>query len=83
MIDISVLIVIIYSIVETLEKYGVSRKTAHLFAIPLGLISSFLLLQGTIKERLLEGLLIGFGAVGVCDTASNLLDRVKSKLLNS
>ncbi|KLU67339.1 hypothetical protein DEAC_c05510 [Desulfosporosinus acididurans] len=83
MLDLSVLIVIVYSIVETLEKYGVSPKTAHLFAIPLGFISSFLFLSGTIKEHLLEGLLIGFGAIGVCDTASNLLSWVKSKLLNS
>ncbi|AFM39384.1 hypothetical protein Desaci_0312 [Desulfosporosinus acidiphilus SJ4] len=83
MLDIGVLIVIIYSIVETLEKFGMNQKTVHLLAIPLGLMSSFLFLQGNFEQLVLQGLLIGFGSAGVCDTSNNVLNWVKSKLLNS
>lgn len=83
MFDIGVLVVLVYSIVETLEKFGISRKFAHLLAIPLGLVCSFLVLQGSLKELIIKGLLIGFGSVGTCDTSCNIVDWVKSKRINS
>ena len=83
MLDIGVLVVLVYSIVETLEKFGINRKFAHLLAIPLGLVCSLIVLQGSLKELIIKGLLIGFGAVGTCDTSCNIVDWMKSKKTSS
>ncbi|MDQ7095652.1 hypothetical protein REC12_18850 [Desulfosporosinus sp. PR] len=83
MLDISMLIVLVYSIVETLEKFGTSQRLAHLLAIPLGLICSFLFLRGSSVELIIQGLLIGFGSVGACNTSCNMVDWLKEKKLNS
>lgn len=79
--DLAFVIVLIYAIVESLEKFGLNRKTAHLLAIPLAIISSFAWLPGvSIKDHILKGLLIGIAAVGTCDSTCNLVDLAKGKL---
>ena len=83
MADVGVLILVVYSIMETLEKFGLRRTLAHLLAIPIGLLSSFLFLQGSCPELLVKGLLIGFGSVGTCDTSCNIADLIKSRLFKN
>lgn len=76
--ELGLLVALVFSIVEALEKYGLDRKFAHLIAIPLGILSSFGLLQCTsIQEYLMTGLFIGIGAVGICDTVSNVVATVQ------
>ncbi len=67
------LIPIVYIIVETLEKFGLQKKYAHLLAIPLGGIFSFgLLLNMSVYQHILYGVIIGIGAVGSCDTLTHM-----------
>lgn len=76
--ELGLLVALVFSIVESLEKYGLDRKFAHLIAIPLGILSSFGLLQCTsIQEYLIKGLFIGIGAVGICDTVCNVVATVQ------
>ena len=83
-VELGLLIALVYSIVESLEKFGVDRNLAHLTAIPLGILSSFTLLQCTsIREYLIKGLVIGIGAVGTCDTACNVVKKVKKNIKRS
>ncbi|WP_407307709.1 hypothetical protein [Desulfosporosinus sp. SB140] len=79
MLDIGMLIVLVYSIIETLEKFGINRKFAHLLAIPLGLICSFIFLQGSLRELIIQGLLIGLGSIGTCNTSCDIVDWIKTK----
>lgn len=83
-IEIGLLIALVYSVVESLEKFGLDRGLAHLIAIPLGILSSFVLLQCTsIREYVVNGLIIGIGAVGSCDTACNIAEKVKKNFRRS
>ena len=76
--ELGLLVALVYSIVESLEKFGLDRKFAHLTAIPLGILSSFGLLQcASIREYFMKGLFIGIGAVGTCDTACNVVAKVQ------
>lgn len=76
--EITLLIAFVYAIIESLEKLGLNRKSAHLLAIPFGILCSFGLLQCTsVKEYLMKGIFIGLGANGTCDTACNIIDNVK------
>ena len=76
--ELGLLVALVFSIVESFEKYGIDRKFAHLIAIPLGMFTSYGLLQCTsIKEYLIKGLFIGIGAVGISDTVSNVVATVK------
>lgn len=82
-ISFAVLILVAYAIVETLEKFGVKRKYAHLAAIPIGLALSFLVLNGiTLAGHILYGILIGLGAVGSCDTLCNIVDTLQKDKSN-
>jgi len=75
-----ILIPIAYAIIETAEKFGLNRKYAHLLAIPLGILLSYLGTHTmTIKEYTFYGILIGLGSVGACDTLCNAVDVIKSK----
>ncbi|MTI48574.1 hypothetical protein [Sporosalibacterium faouarense] len=72
------LISIIYGIVETLEKFKLQKKYAHLLAFPLGIIGSFLFLQlSSIKEYILYGIFIGITSVGTCDTFCNIFEVIQ------
>lgn len=72
------LIPVAYAIIETAEKFGLSRKYAHLLAIPLGILLSFLGTNNlSIKEYIFYGILIGLGSVGACDTLCNSMDLIK------
>lgn len=83
-IELGLLIALVYSVVESLEKFGLDRKLAHLIAIPLGILSSFALLQCTsIRNYLVNGLIIGIGAAGTCDTACNVAEKVKKSIKRS
>ena len=74
-------IAFVYAIVESLEKFGLSRRIAHLLALPLGIITSYAYLPGTsIREHLLKGMLIGLAAVGTCDSTCNVIDLSKRKV---
>lgn len=75
-----VVIAVIYGIVETLEKFGVARKYAHLIALPLGVLCSFLFLEfSSPSEYILNGLLFGLVSVGSCDTFCNIVNSIKEK----
>lgn len=82
-IDIGFLISLVYGIVETLEKFGLKRKYAHLLAFPLGILGSFLYLKlGAFREYIAYGLLIGLASTGTCDTLCNAFEigkRIKEK----
>jgi hypothetical protein len=71
-IQFAALIPIVFAIVETIERLGVKRNVAHLLAIPIGIIISFgIFPDKNIFENIVFGLLIGFGAIGTCDTICN------------
>ena len=75
------LVTLVYGIVETLEKFGLRRRFAHLLAIPLGILSSFSLLTcNSPKDYIFKGLLIGICAVGACDTTCNIVDAARALL---
>ena len=75
------LAVLVYGIVETLEKFGLRRRFAHLLAIPLGILSSFSLLTcNSLKDYIFEGLVIGIFAIGACDTTCNIVDVARALL---
>lgn len=74
------LAVLVYAFVESLEKFGISRKYAHLLAIPIGIIMSFLEFPtNTILNKILYGIVIGVLSAGTCDTACNIIDTFKDK----
>jgi hypothetical protein len=76
--DVIFLIILVYSVMETMEKFGVSRTIAHLLAIPIGIIVSYAFLNSkSIFESVTKGILIGATAVGTCDTNCNIIDFAK------
>ena len=78
--DIGLLTVLVYSIVESLEKFGVKRKYAHLLAIPIGVIISILGFPAeVILTRVIYGFVIGILSVGSCDTVCNAVDVFKKR----
>lgn len=73
-----VLIAVIYGIIETIEKLGLDKKYAHLIALPLGVLFSFLFLEyPSPSEYVLNGLSFGLVSVGSCDTFCNIRNAVK------
>ena len=82
--DIAILTALVYSFVESLEKFGLSRKYAHLLAIPIGIIISLLEFSTiNISNRIFYGVIIGVLSVGTCDTACNMVDTFKDKVNKS
>lgn len=81
--DFGLLVALVYSVTETLEKFGVERKYAHLLAIPLGVLSSFWGLHCASNiDSIVYGVLIGLGAVGSCDTLCNVVNSLKKPQKN-
>jgi len=71
-IQFAALIPIVLVIIETIEKLGVKKNIAHLLALPIGIIISFgVIPDKNIFENIVYGILIGFGAIGTCDTIYN------------
>jgi Na+/serine symporter len=78
--DIGLLVAIVYTIVETLEKFGMKRKHAHLLAIPLGIAVGIFAFEDEIFYRkVVYGIFVGILSVGSCDTACNLVDIFKKR----
>ncbi|MCT4596243.1 MAG: hypothetical protein N4A57_18510 [Anaeromicrobium sp.] len=76
----AILAAIIYAIVETLEKFGLSRKYAHLLAIPLGIAGGFVFLRYSSPiDNVIYGIFAGITAVGTCDTLCNVCRKEKEK----
>lgn len=76
--DIGLLTALVYSIVESLEKFGLSKKYSHLLAIPIGISLSLLELPVTgVLNRVFYGLIIGIISVGTCDTVCNIVNTFK------
>lgn len=74
------LIPVVFAIVEALVKLGVKRNIAHLCALAIGVLVSFLVIDGkTITENIIYGLLIGLGSIGTCDTVCKNVDIIKEK----
>jgi len=70
--EFAVLVPIVFAIVETIEKLGVKKNIAHLLALPVGIVISFAVIPGkNVFETIVKGILIGFGAIGTCDTICN------------
>ena len=77
------LIPVVYAIVETAEKFGLKRSVAHLCALPLGILVSFLAFPNkTVTENFIYGILLGFGAIGTCDSVCNAMELIKNKVNN-
>jgi hypothetical protein len=63
---------VVNAMIEIAEKFGLKRKYAHLCAIPLGLLISFLAIANvTVAQNIIFGFVIGIGAAGSCDTLGN------------
>lgn len=78
--DFSLLVALVYGVIETLEKFGLNRKYAHLLAIPLGILSSFWRLHcASNVDSIVYGVLIGLGAVGSCDTICNVVNSLRKQ----
>ena len=78
--EIWLLTALVYAVVESLEKFGVSRKYAHLLAIPIGISISLLEFStSNILNKIFYGVIIGILSVGTCDTACNVVDTFKDK----
>ena len=76
--DILLLTSLVYSFVESLEKFGLRKKYAHLLAIPIGIIISVLEFPAfSILNKIFYGIVIGVLSIGTCDTACNIADIVK------
>lgn len=79
--EIALLTAIVYAFVESLEKFGVSKKYAHLLAIPAGIGISLLgFSASTIPNKIGYGVIIGVLSVGTCDTTCNIVDTFKNKI---
>jgi len=62
----------VYAIIEGLEWLGVKKSIAHLIALPIGILVSFLVIPSNSSiENIIYGILIGLGAAGTCDTVGN------------
>lgn len=78
--EIWILAALVYAVVESLEKFGLKRKYAHLLAIPLGIGASFLKFStSSILNRIVSGIAIGVLSVGTCDTACNIAGTLADK----
>ncbi|AWK52176.1 hypothetical protein DIC82_14735 [Clostridium beijerinckii] len=78
--EIWLLTALVYAFVESLEKFGVSRKYAHLLAIPIGVIISFLQFStSNILNKIFYGVIIGVLSVGTCDISCNIVDTFNDK----
>jgi len=76
--EIALLTALVYSIVESFEKFGLKRKYAHMLALPIGVIISFLGFPvESILNRILYGITIGILSVGTCDTVCNAVNIIK------
>ena len=83
-IQFAALIPIVFVIVENIEKLGVKKNIAHLLALPIGIIVSFgVIPDKNIFENIVYGLLIGFGAIGTCDTICNGKKVINGKKKNN
>ncbi|QXM07415.1 hypothetical protein KVH43_06975 [Crassaminicella indica] len=77
---IGILIVVVFGITETLEKFGLAKRYAHLIALPLGVLGSFLFLKfSSTAEYIIYGLFTGIASVGTCDTVCNVVSNIKTK----
>ena len=66
------LIPVVYALIEGLEWLGLRKSIAHLIALPIGILLSFLVIPGkSVVENIIFGLVIGIGAAGTCDTVGN------------
>ena len=78
--EIRLLTALVYAVVESLEKFGVSRKYAHLLAIPIGIsISLIEFSTSNISNKIFYGIIIGVLSVGTCDTSCNIVAIFKDK----
>lgn len=74
------LIPVEFAIIEALVKIGLKRNLAHLCALPLGVLISFLVIDNkSVIENLIYGLLIGLGSIGTCDTICKNVEIIKAK----
>jgi hypothetical protein len=79
--DIGLFTALVYAIVESLEKFGISKKYAHLVAIPIGIGISFLGFPvNGVMNKVFYGVIIGLLSVGTCDTACNAVGIFKDKV---
>jgi len=79
-IQFAALIPVVFAIVETIERLGVKKNIAHLLALPIGIIISFAIIPDkNVFEHIVFGILIGFGAIGTCDTICNGKEVVNGK----
>lgn len=78
--EIGLLTAVVYGIVESLEKFGVKKKYAHLLAIPIGIIVSIIGFPiDAMVNKILYGVIIGILSVGSCDTACNVVSVFKKE----
>lgn len=82
--DIALLTAVVYSLVESFEKFGLKRKYAHILAIPIGILTGFLGFPlEMIANRIFYGLIIGILSVGTCDTACNIVSIIRKETDNT
>lgn len=75
---IGILIAVVFGIVEIAEKFGLAKKYAHLIALPLGILGSFLFLKlPSASDHIIYGLFTGIAAVGSCDTICNVIGNIQ------
>ncbi len=76
--EIWILTALVYAFVESLEKFGLKKKYAHLLAIPIGICLSLLQFStSNILNKIFYGIIIGVLSVGTCDTACNIVNSIK------
>jgi hypothetical protein len=70
--EFTALIPVVYAIIEGMEWLGLRKTIAHLLALPIGILFSFLIIPcDSIVENIVYGLIIGISAAGTCDTIGN------------
>lgn len=76
--EIVLLTAVVYSIVESLEKFGLKEKYAHILAIPIGIIVGFLgfPFEG-IVNKFIYGIIMGILSVGSCNMTCNIVKIMK------
>lgn len=67
MVEISVLICTVIGLATCAKKLGFNKKFIPLMNICLGLVASFVFIEGNWRELMITGLLIGLSASGLFD----------------
>lgn len=72
MFDVALLIAVVVALTELVKQLNVAKKYLPLVALLLGLVAGIFYVDGSVKEQVLYGIMIGLSASGLFDQAKIL-----------